>query len=198
MNIECTLNLVFSQWLFVSCCSLAMAISTSTAALHPGHLSLTEVEWNTKSNSLEFSVCVWPEDVSSAIEKQKKVTIEKADQSADELFLAYLKKRLFVATNKKSAPVLPIRWVGVEHGDKKTWVYFQVNLEGALDGGLRLENRLFFDLHDEQVNHVKFKHGNQITWHSTSLEKESVNFGPQKEHATRQPETRKPPSPPDD
>ena len=124
-------------------------------ATHPFHVSIAEVEYNSKSKKLEIALKVWPNDLEKAVEIQNKrrVNIEK-DPKADELILKYLESAFQVTDIKKKPGKL--NWVGKEIGIKEAWLYFEVSLENGVDGAV-FENKICFEVLDDQVNTVLFR-----------------------------------------
>lgn len=47
-----------------------------------------------------------------------------------------------------------IKWYGHEADPKQAWLYFE--LDGELEGKLTFENRVFFELNDDQLNHIQW------------------------------------------
>jgi hypothetical protein len=50
-----------------------------------------------------------------------------------------------------------IKWYGHEADPKQAWLYFE--LDGNLAGKLTFENRIFFELNDDQLNHIQWSGG---------------------------------------
>ena len=131
--------------------------ASSAVAAHPFHVSLAEVEFNPKSKNLEIALRVWPNDLERAIQIQnkKKINIEKA-KNADELILKYLELAFVVkGLDGKAAK---IKWVGKEISIKEAWLYFEVPMPKGVDG-ITFENRICFEVLDDQVNTIIFRSG---------------------------------------
>ena len=51
-----------------------------------------------------------------------------------------------------------LRWVGHERDLKKAWLYFEISGDKAVHQW-KIENQVFFELNEDQLNHVDFKYG---------------------------------------
>ncbi len=129
----------------------------SVARAHPFHVSATEVEHRRETQSLEISLRVDPDDLEKALGRRarRRVKLDRTD-GVDELIAAYLRER-FVVRRAKGAEGELI-WVGKEIDVKHAWLYFEIRVPGRVDG-LRISNRVFFELYREQSNLVTFKDG---------------------------------------
>lgn len=138
--------------------SLLLTANVVNAA-HPYHVSLTEIEWNSERETFEVAMWVWPADLEKGLAKRlrRPVDLDKEKQ-LDQKLAAYLETQFGVTT--KDGKKLSIRWVGHEKNLKQAWLYFEVEKVTA-DTELTLENRIFFDLNDEQLNQVNAKLGKQ-------------------------------------
>ena len=56
---------------------------------------------------------------------------------------------------KNSPAPAKIKWYGHEADAKKAWLYFEVS--GDAGANWSVENRVFFELNDDQLNHVQWK-----------------------------------------
>lgn len=138
-----------------------MFVGTLAPRLHPGHESFAEIELNRRTGNLQVALCVWPEDLESALRKFSHTAVSLDDADVDKTLVAYLKKRFIVRAEQDGAP-LGIRWVGKELDLKKTWLYFEV-LDAADGAVLRLEHRLLLGEVDQQQNYVAFRDGDTRT-----------------------------------
>ncbi len=138
-------------------------------ASHPNHFSNAEVNWNPKSGNFEVALCVWPNDLEKALanDQSKIIDLDKID-NLDELMKSYIEKRFLIrqiqsaqGTGQDPPRSLPlIRWVGHERNLKTAWLYFEV--EGDKQGGQwTIENRVFFELNEDQLNQLQISAGKQ-------------------------------------
>ena len=160
-------------------CLLALVILVAIegpvfGALHPNHVSLAEIEFDVKRGSFEISLCVWPEDLEKAISEINKSPTPLTSENLKEFVPKYLSGKLFIRSQGQSLNEgSSIRWVGAEIGVQKAWLYFELKPEdpGQFDGTspIEIENKMFFELYDDQVNHVKFRKKNgRVAWNECS------------------------------
>ena len=151
--------------------------SAALGAVHPSHVSLTEIEFNTKSSAFEVSLCVSPEDLEKVINKLEGSSTALTDETVAKLFPKYLKTNFVVrAKSAQETEPLSIRWVGAEIGLKKCWIYFELKVENEVNKW-KIENNIFFELNDDQVNHFKIKNAEkQIVWNRCSPQTPTLEF----------------------
>ncbi len=149
--------------------ALVAAVVSSPAdcqASHPYHVSHAEVNWNETSGNFEVALCVWPADLEKALKGDtgKSVDLDEVE-NLDQLLEAYVGKKFRItsangqADSNSEKPVAPsIRWVGHERDLKKAWLYFEISGDKTIRKW-KIENRVFFELNEDQLNHVDFKYG---------------------------------------
>lgn len=145
---------------------------------HPYHLSRAEVAWNSESGKFEVALCVWPVDLESALSQQEQRSIDlQREPELEPLVEKYLRPRFQLRPVRDAADAgapdagaeeaaqpetlgtpSRLRWVGMEPGLKQVWLYFELEGDPAVSDW-RLENRVFFELNDDQLNHVQWSLG---------------------------------------
>ena len=147
-----------------------LLVPMAYAALHPNHVSLAEIEFNSKTRSLEVSLCVFPEDLEQVIGKLHSKNSDIQDDfclnesNVNKFATRWLSEEFsFYIIQDGVKKKLPVRWVGCELDVKKSWLYFEVKTNGK-SPKFELENKLFLGLNDDQTNHVKFKYGSDLQW----------------------------------
>lgn len=150
--------LIIGGWVAIFCCSL---LTPEVSASHPFHVSSAEVRWNPKSGNFEVAVCVWPADLEKAIARReaRPINLDQVDD-IDELMHQYVASRFVVRSldHSRKDSKQPIRWVGHEMNLKNAWLYFEVGGD-QVAGTWRIDNRLFFELNDDQINQVQLDVG---------------------------------------
>lgn len=143
---------------------MAGLISSTCLASHPYHVSRAEVNWNQKSGNFEVALCVWPADLEKAIKIQegKSVDLDKV-KSLDKLLQRYVQNRFVVRTHSArdsddATSLETIRWIGHEKTIKEAWLYFEVP-GGKSPAQWIIENRVFFELNDDQLNQIQIDAG---------------------------------------
>jgi hypothetical protein len=131
---------------------LPLSSASSPAKAHTFHTSLTRMDYNAEEKTVEITVQVFAHDLEKAIEKRagKRINLEKSPDAA-KFILDYLNDR-FTLKNK-SGETKKLSWIGKEQSADSVWIYVETeSAEGIADASL--ENLLFFELHNDQVNLV--------------------------------------------
>lgn len=136
------------------------ARGTATAVepfpVHPYHVSLTEVEWNPDTGNLEVAMQVWPADLEKGLAKhlERPVDLDR-EAELDARLADYLATRFSVRQGDRR---LSIRWAGHERDLKQAWLYFEI-VDVRPNDEFIMEQRLFHDLNEDQINHVNAQLG---------------------------------------
>jgi hypothetical protein len=174
--------MMFAKTLAVTFVALA-CVAQPAATPHPYHVSMAEVEFNSTRKTFEVALCVWPEDLQKAVSKMENgaINIDTAtEKDRNDLFRKYVAQKFrFVPSEKieKGGEVTPasIRWVGSEITLKKCWLYFEVDGKSA-SGGWSIENEMFFELNDDQLNLVQVKAGKNLESRTLSASQPSLDW----------------------
>jgi len=156
---------------------LAIAACTvfgdSAIASHPFHVTRAEVEYNSARKTFEVALCVWPEDLEKAVSKIEKRTIDIdtiSETKRDELFKKYVAQSFrFIpeqADKEKKPVAADIRWIGSDINVKQGWLYFEVDAKSDV-ANWSIENEMFFELNEDQMNHLQIRNGKD--WVSLTL-----------------------------
>lgn len=128
--------------------------------MHKVHVSVAQLEFNQKSQSVEIVVRVYADDLENALSQhvKRQIKIDPATANKDkrigETILAYLRSNLELKA-KNGNPV-KLNWVGLEWQVDMFWLYVEGKMPANLDGS-QLRNRIFCELFDDQVNIVNTK-----------------------------------------
>ncbi|MDQ4122301.1 MAG: hypothetical protein M3209_12750 [Acidobacteriota bacterium] len=130
----------------------AFCLLPSPAGAHTFHTSLTRMDYNAEGKTVEITIQVFAHDLETAIEKRagKRVNLEKSPDSK-KLILDYLNNRF--ALKNKTGETKQLSWVGKEQSADSVWIYVEAKSPEGVENAT-LENRLFFELHNDQVNLV--------------------------------------------
>jgi hypothetical protein len=150
-NLEVIFSLknLIARFLFLP---FAFCLLPSLAAAHTFHTSLTRMDYNADEKIVEITIQVFAHDLETAIEKRagKRVNLEKSPD-ATKFILDYLNERF--ALKNKNGETQKLAWVGKEQSADSVWLYVEAKSPEGLENA-SLENRLFFELHKDQVNLV--------------------------------------------
>lgn len=144
----------------------SLTLASSAGASHPYHVSVAELNWNSRSNAFEVAMCVWPADLEKAVSRQQGTPVDlDLQDNVDPLIEQYVQSRFSICHASDPKPVAgKFRWVGHQRDLKQAWLFFEISIpsdgEAARSDktsqGWVVENRIFFELNDDQMNHVQF------------------------------------------
>lgn len=126
---------------------------SSFCVKHAFHTSVTELQYNAKTKSLEISVRVFTDDLQTALTKEngnKKVVLEKND-AFDALVQRYISKRFVLISPLKQRRAYT--YVGKEQEKDATWIYLEMPIKESLKGTSIL-NEVLMETFDDQTNIV--------------------------------------------
>ncbi len=139
--------------------SILFSMVVGLSLLHPIHVSVTDVEWDTDRKALEFTSRIFLDD----IEKHIRVQLDEPyldlsnpsiEQSTDDLVKKYLLNNITLLINDKAED---IDYLGHEIEGEAVILYFQVLRVKKLKS-LSLKSTILTDLYQDQVNmlHIKW------------------------------------------
>lgn len=175
----------FSQFNVVLVALIA-GFAADASASHPYHVTRAEVEYNKQRQTFQVALCVWPEDMEKAVsvlaERAVDIDAEPAKQ-LNALMKAYVAKKFtFVpvaeedgddvdvkadAQEAETSKAASIRWVGSEVKIKQAWLYFEVDASAGSNSDWQIENQMFLELNDDQLNQLQIRSGK--SWFSKTL-----------------------------
>lgn len=150
--------------------------ANTTNLLHPYHVSLAEMELNSRTGNFEVSLCVWPADLEKALSRmtEKAIDLDKTDE-LEKLIAQYLEKR--ISFRSEDGEQAKIRYVGQELDLQKGWLYFEVQTKDA-GKSWRFENHVFFELNDDQINHFNLKIDDKLISEACTAQTRSFDIKP--------------------
>lgn len=131
-------------------------INLSAEAFHPFHVSSTDINYNSKTNTLEVSCRLFTDDFELALAKAYQVktdlTAEARHKAMDVLVKKYILVNLNFRTPQKT---LALTYLGFEKDNEATIVYLESE---AVPGLKRVEttNSVLYDQFDDQSNIMHF------------------------------------------
>ena len=153
----------FNKWLVVPVFMIFSSIKISEKpnsqfpsmgikALHPFHVSTTEINHNASDKTLEISCKVFIDDFESALAKQYHT---KADLSAvnlkramDTLIKKYINSHLLLNAGAKT---LVMKYLGFEKENEAVYAYLQVDNISTLKK-IEVTDSILYDLYDDQIS----------------------------------------------
>ncbi|MDB5025137.1 MAG: hypothetical protein JWP78_2892 [Mucilaginibacter sp.] len=123
-------------------------------AMHPIHVSTTNISFNKQDGKLEIICTIFTDDFEAALVKQynKKTDLNKAEMHAamDVLVRNYVTSHLQI---KVSPSALPLSYLGFEINKEATDVYLESDKIAAVKK-IDVDNSLLHNLFDDQINIV--------------------------------------------
>jgi len=145
----------------VASASIGVASLGAQPAAHPAHATLAQAEFNARTSSLEVALRIDPFDLERVLTAIEGEPVDlDTTENVDELVVAYL-NATFVLQSAEDADPFELDWVGKEVFVHTAWLYFELPLERD-PAGLLLTNRVLFELPDDQLNTVNFRHGERL------------------------------------
>jgi len=145
--ISITLLITFSGWI----------APNETATPHAVYVSLTQIEYNADAHTLEVALKLFTDDTDRTVGRhfRENLNLGEADEhpQADSLLMRYIQEKLILSCGGE---VLQPRFYGKEVSVEETWCYFDYPLGCAKGSEIKVENRIFNEVFDDQVNIMKF------------------------------------------
>lgn len=149
-----------SVYKWLKACSVALAIlvmgfmpAPTPAVPHPLYISVSEMEYNAKDETFEIGCKVFTDDFEKAMTKANAVLVDlykpKDTALLNKQVAAYLRQHLLIKIDGK--PVT-LQYVGHEIEEQSTWSFFQVNAVRSAPKKVEVNNNIFFELYDKQIN----------------------------------------------
>lgn len=133
------LRILFISWLYL---------------FHPFYVSVTEIEHNPKTKTVQVSVRVFFDDFERALNQRYKTNVNilnpKDKKKMDQVISDYVKEHLKLKLDNN---LLELKYVGYEIKEDAAWCYFETAKITSIRS-LDVENRLLYEQHDSQINMI--------------------------------------------
>ncbi|MBL4624961.1 MAG: hypothetical protein JKY42_07465 [Flavobacteriales bacterium] len=121
---------------------------------HGYHVSITQIDYNEKTQSLEIAIKLITEDVEYVIEETGADKLflgeEKESDKADEYIRVYLKKNFVVFVN---STIVEQTYIGKEVEEGETWCYIEIKNVQNLKS-LSVKSTIFISTFHNQTNRI--------------------------------------------
>jgi|GEM_PF-632195 len=123
-------------------------------AAHPFYVSVTEIQYNEKSRSLEIAVKAFTDDLETALRKTFQtptdlLSVKDRDLAARRL-TEYISSHLAIRINNK--PV-SLKFLGYEQEREAIWSYLEAE-QAPEPGNIEIVNSILYDSFDQQIHLV--------------------------------------------
>lgn len=148
---------------------LLLAIFMSLNAMHPLHISFTNIDFDEPHSKLKISVKFFSDDFQNLFIHNYNKTInfdEKLDADKIAIINKFLIDNFMLSINKKDL-TKDIKFVDSKTNFESTWINFEIDFKDKIKY-LNFSNKTFFDVFSDQTNLLIFKYkdieeGFQIT-----------------------------------
>jgi hypothetical protein len=127
--------------------------------VHPIHVSVTEIQYNSKTKKTEVALKVFSDDMELAIEQMqgKKVNLSNVanDLQLQNLIETYSSKHFAIIDSKSQKVALC--YIGMETDHESLWIYAET-LKPVRSISFTVFNNFFSELYDDQSNLTHFKY----------------------------------------
>jgi hypothetical protein len=136
-------------------------LNTNWSPKHDFHTSLTEINFNPKTGSLELSVRVFTDDLELTLtnfNKGKLVKIEDPEATVDPLIEQYIRKNLALISPDKEVKFG--KFYGKEKEADATWIYLEI-FDCKQVKNFTLYNTIMQEMFEDQTNLVNIIYPSQ-------------------------------------
>jgi hypothetical protein len=160
--------LVFFQWLSV----FASVVS------HPFYISMTEINYNNTSKTVEVSVRIFTDDFEKTLRKNCNCKVDllasQDKKGMERLAADYIVKHLQI---KVDGQAKNLEFVGSQQEQESTWNHFMIKNISQVKR-LEINNKLLHDYSEEQINmlHIKVNGKEQTDKLDYPAKAYSINF----------------------
>lgn len=129
-----------------------------SAQAHDYHASITDVEYNPKTQNLEVALRVFTDDLENALSQRAKGKVSYSSQS--EKVKQYLSDYLNAKLSFELVDGKPLkqRVIGSEEETDAVWIYIEVPVQKAALSQLYVKNAVFTELFNDQMNVVNINY----------------------------------------
>jgi hypothetical protein len=143
---------------------------------HEFYVGLTEVEHNSKSQTLEITVKIFRDDMEKAIEAKSGINLQLGTQrehaQADSLLYNYLSGKLEISVDGQKRK---LRWIGKEADFDALWMYVEIEAVQYLKQ-IAIRNTLLFETFYDQSHIIKVNYDNEKEAGVVNRNKDRIEF----------------------
>jgi intergrase/recombinase len=141
------------NWFLFFVFACAFPVPPGTKAIHPLYVSVTDLEWNSKEQTIEITSKIFVDDLQAILQKnynQKVDLYEAPNELAGMLIRDYCKKNLVIEVNGKSCMY---HFIGYERQKEACWCYFEITNISSVTN-ITCTNSILYDFTDKEMNLV--------------------------------------------
>jgi hypothetical protein len=146
-------------------------------ALHPFHVSVCDMEYDASSKALQISQRIFMDDLSIGLQNFHKLdyvdTYKPKDEKAlDSLIFEYIKAKLFIEIDGKSAE---LKYIGSEIEGDARWCYIEIERVDKISQA-EISNLILFESFEDQENIVHMKVNGQLKSYKLNKKENAHTF----------------------
>lgn len=137
----------------IFCLLAILAFPMLMGLAHPFYVSVTELEYNSKTREIGIACRLFPDDLEETLRlfSKKKFDLSGSDKAKNEEVLnAYFSKHMQVEVNSK---LMPMKLLGYEIEKESVWIYFNIQKVSGVKK-ISLNTDILYEYRSEQTNIV--------------------------------------------
>jgi len=142
--------------------------------MHEFYVSLTEIRYNTQTESFEVSMRIFPDDLDRALLERTSIHTQLASEleheEADSLLMVYLLEKFTMVVNGEE---LTLNYLGKEPESNAIWCYLESS-KISIPETITVRNTILTELFPDQVNIIQVYHEK---WNKGMLLNHNENSG---------------------
>ncbi len=150
------------QYVFLPCLLLLTFGLFAAFRLHDFHTSMTQMQFEPKSQTVEISIRMFTDDLETALTKENggKPVQFGSSTKPDQLLERYVRRHFVVADSQRKQR--PFTYIGYEQESDAHWVYMEMPASGAdTFKNIVIKQDILMDLFSDQVNLVNIQYNQQ-------------------------------------
>ncbi|PIP54584.1 MAG: hypothetical protein COX07_04560 [Bacteroidetes bacterium CG23_combo_of_CG06-09_8_20_14_all_32_9] len=140
---------------------IVIAFILMSNAMHPVHVSVTNIDFNPKQKAFNISIKLFLDDFQGVILKNNNVdlNLEKPNvlPDADDYIKNYIQNNVKITINNSKFSQKKMKFIRKEISEGALWLYFTYQLPGKIET-IQVENNLLNDYYPDMTNLVIMKY----------------------------------------
>lgn len=163
----------------VSLYIIVIAIIIMGNAMHPIHVTVTNIDFNSKQKAFDISMKLFLDDFQGVILKNSKVDLnlgkQAALENADDYIEEYISDNLKITLNENKLSQNKLKFVRKEINEGALWLYFSYQISGKIES-IKIENNLLNDYYPDMTNLVIIKYNELESGYTLNKNKTSFKI----------------------
>ena len=130
-------------------------------AMHPIHVTVTNIDFNSKQKAFNISTKLFLDDFQGVIFKNSNVELNlgkpNAILNADEYIKDYINDNIMITVNNNKLSAKKLKFIKKEITEGAIWLYYSYQLSGKIES-IQVDNNLLNDYYSDMTNLVILKY----------------------------------------